>query len=512
MSQPSHPLLPPWSSVREALARYDEERLREALRALLARSLPTFDALHAALREALGCWYDGSYAWRVGNESFGGCLCHSPVRRLAGAVDGQPQSTPEEALEWVVLEVRALRDALRSFEALFATVPRGLEGEAQRRSLEAATNALIDDLVERTGCSESWYRYVGDGLRWLGDHLGAPRSALEPSLDGALSTLFTSWSAPSVPKRNAAVETLVASLGADAAPLGKDASALVGGLLRPSRPRLPEALDATAKRSGAAALEAAIARGLLEVRWSGEPARGFREFTPKARLGGVTSLPEDATLVAALAADPAGVATAEEHAWEFARALEPWGGPSVERLCWVRARSVEGFAYRKLLPVHPHLAPLATCASVLSGALLPQEEVTLWAEPLRSCAPHDADLLALREQCLAAASEVHRAVLHVRARLGYEFDTVATLWCAERYWSLLAASQLRVPSRELCAALRVPPAETELLLRSAPEGARWSEVPNPLAALLSLWRGGYALHALEPQARTLTLLAPALER
>ncbi len=93
---------PSWPQVRESILRYEATALKPRVRAWLeqhtpeswtgkaCRSVPTQDLyalllpLHQFLFTEVGTWLAES-SWQVGNESFGGCVCHSFFQAVAAS-------------------------------------------------------------------------------------------------------------------------------------------------------------------------------------------------------------------------------------------------------------------------------------------------------------------------------------------------------------------------------------------------------------------------------------------
>lgn len=510
--------LRPWLEVRTAIDRFDEADLRRELEAAVGTlEGPAVNALDARIGAAVGAWYGGNGAWRAGNESFGGCWCHSPVARLTAAPQAERTAAMrEEAVAWLVGEVRLLVEALRGFASIYDALDRGAQGAARERVVEAAIDALIDLVAQRTQCSESWYRFVADGVTWLCDALGAPRGGVVDTLRQTIRTVFSSWTAPAPAARRAATQSLAACIAQTVRPLPAPIAARAARVLRPPRELEPALLDDVAGLEGAAAVEALIARGLLDASWARDARRGFARLDAKTALEPATEVARDAELYALLASDSRGVATAEALAQEFAQRAAPWAGADAGpvRVVWVRGRRVEGYSYRRMLSAFSApFVPIVRAAGALSGTSDPAPigdggDDDAWETAIAPLLRADASPAALRAQCIDAAALVHAAVIAQARRFGYETGTVGTLWSAAVCWSVLCAAGMRAPDRAAATALGLYDADATALIRAAPPGEPLAAASDPLDALMALWDTGYVVHAFDPTARVVTLLAP----
>ena len=85
---------------------------------------------------------------------------------------------------------------------------------------------------------------------------------------------------------------------------------------------------------------------------------------------------------------------------------------------------------------------------------------------------------------------------------------MARLWSASRWWKLLADAGMQVPDSETCALLPSFGGDARAFAKVVPEGALLRDLPDALAAIVSLWDTGYALHEIDAKRASLTLLIP----
>lgn len=499
--------LPLWSEVRDAIARYDASRLREAVTAVLrAPPANSQQDLQETISRIAGPWY-GRGGWSIGNESFGSCWCHSPVANLRAANGDPAQLGP--AVDWVVGEVRAMVECLRAFDAAFGRVKRDAKGELDEPGVVAAIDEIIDGVIDRTACQESWYRYAGDGVTWLCDALGVPRGAIEAVVEASINTVFSSWTAPSPGPRRAAVRAVGEVLHATRHEPPEEVIGRAEGWLRPARPRLAEALAAIDGLRGSAAAEALVARGLLSESWLDPSRCAFAEFGKRARPTPPRKTAGDAMVYALLAADAEGATRAEALAQEVAHRLVAYGlKRSSTPVVWLLERDVPGYGYRRFQTTHATLHLLQSAVAALSGAADPRLEVDAWARAVKPLLPAKCAARDLRARCIEAAAEVQTAVNAQRAKLGYEAPSMAQLWSASRWWRLLSDAGMRVPDGEGAA---LPPSfggDARSLAKVVPAGALLRDLPDALAAIVALWDTGYALHEIDAKRAALTLLIP----
>lgn len=173
---------PPWRDVTASLDRYDERAARAAVtewidefmprhiprvkgRAVLRDAGTWHRRLDHVLARAVGPWY-GVGAWRVGNESFGGCFCHSFVSEY---VTEPRREGVRRGAAWVLSEVDAMRACLREFGLVFAQFDDPRDPGDRAAAMSATLGQLFDTVAERTSCNSAWHRYVVDGVAWLLD-------------------------------------------------------------------------------------------------------------------------------------------------------------------------------------------------------------------------------------------------------------------------------------------------------------------------------------------------------
>lgn len=498
--------LPLWSEVRDAIARYDESRLRDAVTAVLrAQPAAAQPDLQATISTIAGTWY-GRVGWSIGNESFGSCWCHSPVANLRAANADSARLAP--AVDWVVGEVRAMVECLRAFDAVFGRVKRGAKGELDEAEVTAAIDGIIDGVIDRTSCQESWYRYAGDGVTWLCDALGVPRGSIEAVVEASINTVFSSWTAPSPGPRRAAVRAVGEVIHVTRHEPPEEVIGRAEGWLRPRRPRLAEALSAIEGLKGSAAAEALVARGLLSESWLDPSRCALAELNKRAKAT-LSKTAGDAMVYALLAADEEGATRAEALAQEVAHALAAYGlKRSSTPLVWLLERDVPGYGYRRFQTTHATVEVLVRSAAALSGAEDPRLEVDAWARAVKRLLPARCDALDLRARCIEASTEVQTAVNAQRARLNYEAPSMARLWSASRWWRILSDAGMRAPDSETSALLPSVAGDARALTKVAPAGALLRDLPDALAAIVSLWDTGYALHEIDAKRAALTLLIP----
>lgn len=192
----------------------------------------------------------------------------------------------------------------------------------------------------------------------------------------------------------------------------------------------PMAITATWIREGAVHMQAVF-------RACGRPSPWFHAARE--------AVPSSAELPAALAADPDGAAQAEAFVDEAASRLAPWGLPAPARVVWSLAPHLPGPGI---------VGPI--CAVFDAMGLAPGPDGA------DAVLPHH---MALLPHCLARRSCDPTLVHHMQIAVGF------------RRWEDLARSGARVP----------PPREG----RSAPNRARFSELPNPFLPLAEVCALGY---------------------
>lgn len=113
----------------------------------------------------LGPWY-GHRGWRIANESFGGCFCHSFLGEYVGPsrADGV-----ERATQWVVAEVGALTRCLREFSYAFQLFGHPPDPGDRAAAIATTLDHLFEAVIDGTACNGPWHHYVVDGIGWLTD-------------------------------------------------------------------------------------------------------------------------------------------------------------------------------------------------------------------------------------------------------------------------------------------------------------------------------------------------------
>lgn len=201
---------PAWREVDEALARYDRaalwSRVHEWMDEFLPRrivrvkgqvqmaDLPTYQRrLDLLLTRSLGAFY-GYRGWRVANETFGGCFCHSFLHEygVEPRVDGV-----ERAASWVLDETDALVRCLREFAFAFREVPLSDDPGDRAASMSLAIDRVFTAVIDASACNAAWPRYVSDGVLWLFDHRSIETPpVLVDLVDDSVSALCDEPTAP----------------------------------------------------------------------------------------------------------------------------------------------------------------------------------------------------------------------------------------------------------------------------------------------------------------------------
>lgn len=484
---------PPWVAVHADVVRFDHKALRRAVEETLARD-PSDEALWAATRAVVGPWF-GMECWWIGNESFGGCWCHSPMATLRKSGRGRAA-----ARDWVVQEVVLLVDAVRALGPLFEALR---EEPDTARAIVRGFDGLVDEMAERTQCNESWYRFVVACVPWLFDALGVPRGAeLDRLLARTTACVFSSWTRPSPDAARAMAHELAAYGAAQRdqpapTPFAPPRVALdLPRLLVPARPRRAEAEAALTGVSDAEGIAALAARGLVPQAWSHAPPR-FARLNARTEVEPLRGPPPRRLLVA-LGADPEGIAAAVETLADYDRALAAWSGDDAAGgdPVWCDATLPQGWAARRCLGHDPALDAALAWVEALCG--LPQHgispaaalDIPALAAMLGVPAPEAA---ALRGLCHEARSTVHQQLFAAKSPLDLDHDTVTRVWAAACCWDVLRLLDLRYDHARTVSAA---PRRREHLARWAlHDGAPMRTVPMPLAPLLALWRLGYPIRA-----------------
>jgi hypothetical protein len=147
------------------------------------------DPLNERLRALFPNWY-GRDVWYVGNETFGGCFCHSLPSALT--------SGHSAGADWVVTEIESMLTVLRAWAPIIEHAEFAEKSARTKSIASKSVLAMIDVMIDHGFLSESWYRYVDDGVRWLVASTTG-RALDEPALRDFCSRnfAFTSWTAPS---------------------------------------------------------------------------------------------------------------------------------------------------------------------------------------------------------------------------------------------------------------------------------------------------------------------------
>ncbi len=252
--------------------------------------------------------------------------------------------------------------------------------------------------------------------------------------------------------------------------MSRDWTAFARRVLRPGRPRLPEARAVViGMKDVREAWEALMVRGLVPAP-EHDPRGAFRERPAAAdgptwqpfredagAAGDGPALPVSIDAAVTLACDPRGVARASELALAFAAESVAWEVPSVRRVAATRV------AWR------------VVAAERWYQSYLDRYRMAMIAQELSRA-------LVVRIPKLAAVMDV-RAVLDVTGR-GYA---------------------LRV-AEDVAACVLWPEAVARDLRR--PDGVAYRELGDPTATMIDLWATGYALDHIRGD--TVVLVAPAL--
>jgi hypothetical protein len=175
---------PHWKLTRDALCLYDRARVESRLCEWIDEFMPRAQVplkgkpelpelalyqrrIDLLLSRMLPPWY-GHDGWRIAQESFGGCMCHSFLNEYVSEnrVDGVARGAA-----WVCTEVDALLGCLREFDQLFAMFEFSHDPGDRAASVATVIDQVFSIVGERTNYNGAWQRYVIDGVRWLFDGL-----------------------------------------------------------------------------------------------------------------------------------------------------------------------------------------------------------------------------------------------------------------------------------------------------------------------------------------------------
>lgn len=231
---------------------------------------------------------------------------------------------------------------------------------------------------------------------------------------------------------------------------------LAARALRPARAnlaRIDAALDGVA--SADEAWEVLAARGLIPLAWARHPARLLRRFRDP-------HVPPTVSAARLLAADVPGIERAEVLAREVVARLAPWGVALPDSVRWKFLESDPAEA-------RGHRMPLRAAAVAAHTALDRVDRRA--AEALRARGLAVPDLL-----------DGDRMVLRL----------VLDDFIASRVWRAAASRGGVVPS--------VRHRRPELVAPRELFGTPFGELPDPFEPALELWRTGYMLGAVDPDA------------
>ena len=153
------------------------------------------DVLLAALPHVYG-----RRQWRVGNETFGGCFCHSLPEAISRG--------PEAGARWIVDELEQMLTALRAWGPIIERVDAS--PEKVRAATQGATE-IVDVMIDHGWLSESWYGFASDGVRWMVQACTGLALDAAPLRDlHAGQFKFSSWTAPTGTQKRAYSEAAAA--------------------------------------------------------------------------------------------------------------------------------------------------------------------------------------------------------------------------------------------------------------------------------------------------------------
>ncbi|MEV6902711.1 hypothetical protein [Amycolatopsis sp. NPDC051372] len=145
------------------------------------------EAVLAALDRQLGPWTRG-WAWARDEGDFGG----GPV--ASWCCGAHSVTTPAETSARALAALREWRGWLERLAELFAThaLPAG-SPEARPAAWERAVPVLVEEVVDRTGAGDAWYRHCAQVLQWFLAYHGIAGVRL---VEEAVGGRFQSWTAP----------------------------------------------------------------------------------------------------------------------------------------------------------------------------------------------------------------------------------------------------------------------------------------------------------------------------
>ncbi|MFO0607337.1 MAG: hypothetical protein U0324_29505 [Polyangiales bacterium] len=472
----------PWAEATAHLADFDADALRRDLHGWVRDpAVRTVADLRARLAERLGP-HVGGLALASVCAAFGVSYARDDHRLpRAEHEHGARAGAVEAGVVAAEREVTRLRR--------LAAVIDPVDGTPD--SVDAAVDGIVDLVMEETALEDAWYQELEGPLAWLADRLGRPRDGVEVVVDGLYRVVFSSWVAPPPAGRRFGVRTISDTLTGIARLVPPEVAARVARVLRPSRERLAEARDAVAGRGPAEALEALIARGLLDASWAdgarllGEgghvtalSARGAPPFTFSLHAAAPGTRDADLPLLTWLAADAAQVLRAEAVAQEVVARLGPFGFRQPGNLvAWVPTLS----AARLLWPANGwEFEVLVDCIRAVHDAF--------------AALGDSVEAEAARERAVTACAA---GLAAARARGGLSPDDPALLamvWEAAAQWEELAALGATIASYS-----------ARRKRRPAPLAAR--DAPSPFEAIAALWDTGYGLRGVTDDG-ILVLCAP----
>ena len=202
-----------WQQVRNSLNSFDRTSTLEALEAFLDREIGDrleadrrliVPKTRAYLTANLGEWY-GAGGLLVGNESTSGwCWCHSFPNSFKGKTH---QEQIIAVAESILEQVEQLHQFLVNLCALFDSLSLSSDLGKQEAEVKAAVEDIIDFVISETRCSESWYYFAEEAVRWFFEDKGI-YSTESLLIEFAIEGWFSSWIEPSKQSKQQVAEMI----------------------------------------------------------------------------------------------------------------------------------------------------------------------------------------------------------------------------------------------------------------------------------------------------------------
>lgn len=177
-----------WAEVDPAKHAFDAEAAAGIIASVpWAEGDDWTEGVLAALDRQLGSWTRG-WAWARDEGDFGG----GPV--ASWCCGAHSVTTPAETSARALAALREWRGWLERLAELFAThaLPAG-SPEARLAAWERAVPVLVEEVVDRTGAGDAWYRHCAQVLEWFLAYHGIADARL---VEEAVGGRFQSWTAP----------------------------------------------------------------------------------------------------------------------------------------------------------------------------------------------------------------------------------------------------------------------------------------------------------------------------